>query len=121
MGGGINIKGGTDSLFFVADPKTTKTQFCSISLCRKNRLRLVDCKEETEIVRRAIEQNSGFHIEDESVREHHAKLKLSGSRGTVLARRRCWLASWSPGLVRPCCRGVGLTDAIDISRREDDK
>merc|ERR1711964_715134 len=57
--GGINIKGGTDSLFFMGDPGSSNTQFCSISLCQKNRLRLVDCKEETECVRRAI-ANSGF-------------------------------------------------------------
>merc|ERR1711936_1354653 len=120
--GGINIKGGTDSLFFIADPNTTKTQFCSISLCRKNRLRLVDCKEETEIVRRSIEQNSGFHIEDESVREHHAKLKLSGKpwhcsgKEAVLARQL--VSKIGEAMLQ---RGWALTDAIDISRREDDK
>jgi len=120
--GGINIKGGTDSLFFLADPKTTKTQFCSISLCRKNRLRLVDCKEETEIARRVIEQNSGFHIEDESVREHHAKLKLSGKpwhcsgKEAMLARQL--VARIGEAMLQ---RGWALTEAIDISRREDDK
>merc|ERR1712007_169352 len=45
--GGISIKGGTDSLFFIEDPGSN-AQFSSISLCQKNRLRLVDCKEESQ-------------------------------------------------------------------------
>ena len=51
--GGINIKGGTDSLFFIEDPGSN-AQFSSISLCQRNRLRLVDCKEESQCVRQAI-------------------------------------------------------------------
>ena len=54
---GVNIKGHRDlltlwpstrsTLFFIEDATTSNSQFCSISLCNKNRLRLVDCKEET--------------------------------------------------------------------------
>merc|ERR1712001_562783 len=42
--GGINIKGGTDSLFFIEDPGSN-AQFSSISLCQRNRLRLVPLAE----------------------------------------------------------------------------
>lgn len=119
--GGINIKGGTDSLFFMGDPAASAAQFCSISLCQKNRLRLVDCKEETECVRQAI-VNSGFRIEDQSSKEHHTKLKLNGKpwhcsgKDAVVARQL--VGRISEAMLQ---RGWALTDAIDISRREDDK
>merc|ERR1712165_376631 len=68
--GGINIKGGTDSLFFMEDPGShAQTQLSSISLCQSNLLRLVDCKEESESVRQAITK-SGFRIKDESKSQH---------------------------------------------------
>merc|ERR1712001_746639 len=71
MVGGIMIKGEKDSLFFIEDPGSN-AQFSSISLCKKNRLRLVDCKEEIQCVIQAI-ANSGFLIDDESEKEHLAK------------------------------------------------
>ena len=118
--GGINIKGGTDSLFFIEDPGSN-AQFSSISLCQRNRLRLVDCKEESQSVRQAI-ANSGFRIEDESEKEHHAKMKLNGSpwhcSGAEAVQSRQLVARLSEAFLQ---RGWALTDAIDISRREDDK
>ena len=119
--GGINIKGGTDSLFFIGDPSSSNERFCSISLCQKNRLRLVDCKEETECVRRAIGA-SGFRIEDESLKEHHAKLKLNGKpwhcSGKEAVSARQLVSRISEAMLQ---RGWALTEAIDMSRREDDK
>ena len=118
--GGINIKGGTDSLFFIEDPGSN-AQFSSISLCQRNRLRLVDCKEESQSVRQAI-ANSGFRIEDESEKEHHAKMKLNGSpwhcSGAEAVQSRQLVARISEAFLQ---RGWALTDAIDISRREGDK
>merc|ERR1711971_291726 len=118
--GGINIKGGTDSLFFIEDPGSN-AQFSSISLCQKNRLRLVDCKEESQYVRQAI-ANSGFRINDESEKEHHAKMRLNGSpwhcSGAKAVQARQLVARISEAMLQ---RGWALTDAIDISRREDDK
>ena len=119
--GGINIKGGTDSLFFMGDPNSSSAQFCSISLCQKNRLRLVDCKEETECVRQAI-TNSGFRIEDETSKEHHVKLKVNGKPWHCSGKEAVW-ARQLVGRISEAMlqRGWALTDAIDISRREDDK
>merc|ERR1712001_247556 len=118
--GGISIKGGTDSLFFIEDPGSN-AQFSSISLCQKNRLRLVDCKEESQCVRQAI-ANSGFRIDDESEREHHAKMRLNGRpwhcSGVKAVQARQLVARISEAMLQ---RGWALTDAIDISRREDDK
>ena len=118
--GGINIKGGTDSLFFIEDPGSN-AQFSSISLCQRNRLRVADCKEESQSVRQAI-ANSGFRIEDESEKEHHAKMKLNGSpwhcSGAEAVQSRQLVARISEAFLQ---RGWALTDAIDISRREDDK
>jgi len=118
--GGINIKGGTDSLFFIEDPGSN-AQFSSIILCQKNRLRLVDCKEENQCVRQAI-ANSGFRIKDESEREHHAKIKVNGSpwhcSGADAVQARQLVAQIGEAMLQ---RGWALTDAIDISRREDDK
>jgi len=118
--GGINIKGGTDSLFFIEDPGSN-AQFSSISLCQKNRLRLVDCKEESQYVRQAI-ANSGFRINDESEREHHAKMRLNGRPwhciGAEAVQARQLVARISEAMLQ---RGWALTDAIDISRKQDDK
>merc|ERR1712110_1119670 len=118
--GGINIKGGTDSLFFIEDPGS-HAQLSSISLCQMNRLRLVDCKEESESIRQAI-TNSGFRIKDESVRDHHAKMRLNGSpwrcSGAEAVQSRQLVARISEAMLQ---RGWAFTDAIDISRRDDDK
>jgi len=120
MVGGISIKGGTDSLFFIEDPGSN-AQLSSISLCKKNRLRLVDCKEEIQCVRQAI-ANSGFLIDDESEKEHLAKTRLNGRpghcSGTEAVQTRQMVARISEAMLQ---RGWALTDAIDISRRQDDK
>merc|ERR1712088_398629 len=85
---GVNIKGHRDfltqwpstrsTLFFIEDATTSNSQFCSISLCNKNRLQLVDCKEETKNIRQVINR-SGFHIKEASEGDPHAKLKLDGA------------------------------------------
>merc|ERR1711953_1229444 len=120
--GGINIKGGTDSLFFMDDPGShAQAQLSSISLCQSNLLRLVDCREESESVRQAITK-SGFRIKDESVREHHAKMRLNGSpwrcSGAEGVRSRQLVARISEAMLQ---RGWALTDAIDISSMDNDK
>merc|ERR1712130_859702 len=97
--GGINIKGGTDSLFFMGDPANNNARFCSISLCQKNRLRL------------AI-GNSGFRIEDESSKEHHVKLKLNGKPWHCSGKEAVW-ARQLVGRISEAMlqRGWALTDA----------
>lgn len=120
---GIDIKGGTDSLFFIEDPNSSleSPQFASISLCSSDRLRLVDCKDEADAVRQTILQNL-HQIQDESVRDHHAKFKLRGTpwrcSGEEAVRARQLVSRISEMMLQ---RGWALTDAIDISRREDDK
>lgn len=122
---GINIKGGTDSLFFIQDsalsPILHKTEFCAISLCQHNRLRLVDCKEMCNYVEQVITRNQ-YQIKDKSVREHHAKLKLNGSpwhcSGYESVKSRQLISRISESMLK---QGWALTDALDNSRREDDK
>ena len=63
--GGININGGkTDSFFFIKDSIPDNGQLRSIILCHKNRLRLVNCKEESKSIRQAItkSQSVGVHL-----------------------------------------------------------
>ena len=124
--GGIDIKGGTDSLFFIQGvqnflPVAPAPQFCAISLCKRDRLRLVDCKDMSDSVQQVIHQN-GFQIQDNSVREHHAKLRVSGTpwrcSGSASVRSRQLISRISEEMLR---QGWALTDAIDNSRREDDK
>ena len=118
--GGIKIDGDADSLFFIEDPECN-VQFSSISLCQRNRLRLVDCREEIQSVRQAI-ANSGFRIEDESVREHHAKIRLIGrpwhSSGREAVKARQLVSRISESMLQ---RGWALSDAINLSQRHDDK
>ena len=122
---GINIKGGTDSLFFIQDLACFqilhKTKFCAISLCQHNRLRLVDCKEMCHHVEQVIQRNQ-YQIKDKSVREHHAKLKLNGSpwhcSGYESVKSRRLICRISEIMLK---EGWALTDALDNSRREDDK
>ena len=113
--GGINIKGGTDSLFFIED-SGSNAQFSTISLCQRIPLKLVRCKEESQCVRQAI-ANSGFRIEDESEKEHHAKMRLNGSlwhcSGTEAVQSRQLVARISAAMLQ---RGWALTDVINISR-----
>ena len=76
--GGININGGkTDSFFFIKDSIPDNGQLRSIILCHKNRLRLVNCKEESKSIRQAITK-SGFRIQDESENEHQVNMQLYG-------------------------------------------
>ena len=72
---GTNIKGGTDSLFFIEETEATlgnPHNFSSISLHKKDRLRLVDCKDMADDVRQAILQN-GNSIQEKTTREYHHK------------------------------------------------
>ena len=120
---GINIKGDTDSLFFVSDPSSSlqRPNFASISLCRTDRLRLIDCKDEAGAIRQVIQQNN-HHIQEESMREHHAKFKLRGTpwhcSGMDAIRARQLVSRISEVMLQ---RGWALTDALDISKRDDDK
>ena len=63
--GGININGGkTDSVFFIEDSIPDNGQLMSIILCHKNRLNLVNSKEESKSIRQAItkSQSVGVHL-----------------------------------------------------------
>ena len=124
---GINIKGDTDSLFFISDPSSSlqRPHFASISLCRADRLRLVDCKDEADAIRQAIDQNSAgslLRIQEESLRVHHAKFKLLGtpwrSSGMEAIRARQLVSRISEVMLQ---RGWALTDALDMSKKSDDK
>jgi len=128
--GAINIKGGTptwnavpgkDSLFFMEDLASSNAKFCSISLCGWNRLRLFDCKEETRCVRRAID-NSGFKIEEQWTKEHYVKMQLNRMPWFCSGQEAVW-ARQLVGRISEAMlqRGWALTDAIHISRREEDK
>ena len=120
---GINIKGGTDSLFFIQESglRQQKPDFCAISLCKRIRLRLVECKEMCHQVEQVIQRNQ-YLMQDKSVREKHAKLKLSGSpwhcSGYESVKSLQLICKISESMLR---HDWALTDAIDISRREDDK
>ena len=130
--GGINMEGGTDSLFFIGDPhkiltncdssschplflakKRQDTEFSSISLCQINQLWLVGCKEESQCVREAI-VNSGFKIKD----EHDSKMVLDGSpwycSGAEAVKTRRLVVRISQAMLQ---RGWAVIDVIDISRR----
>jgi len=130
--GAINIKGGRrschagavpgkDSLFFMEDVASSNAKFCSISLCGRNRLRLFDCKEETRCVRRAID-NSGFKIEEQWTKEHYVKMQLNRMPWFCSGQEAVW-ARQLVGRISEAMlqRGWALTDAIHISRREEDK
>jgi len=84
---GVNIKGHRDSstfwpstrstLFFIEDSTTSNSQFCSISLCKSNRLRLVDCKEETTKIQQVINR-SGFNIRELGSHWGHRHREVGG-------------------------------------------
>ena len=120
---GINIKGGTDSLFFIQDSAFSqqKTEFCTISVCQRDRMRLVDCKEMCNDVEQIVQQNQ-YRVQDKSIKEHHAKLKLSGTpwhcSGYESVKSRQLISRISEAMLK---QGWALTDAVDISRRDDDK
>ena len=84
---GTNIKGGTDSLFFIEETEATlgnPHNFSSISLHKKDRLRLVDCKDMADDVRQAILQN-GNCIQEETTRDyHHEWLNYSPHRNVTI-------------------------------------
>jgi len=129
---GVNIKGHIDSLtgwpstrstlFFIEDSTRSNSQFCSISLCKSNRLRLVDCKEETKNIQQVINR-SGFNIKEVGEGEHHARLKLDGapfhsSWGPDAVATRQLVARIGEAMMQ---QGWALTGAIDISRWVDTK
>lgn len=67
-------------------------------------------------------QRNKYQIKDKSVREHHAKLKLNGSpwhcSGYESVKSRQLISRISEIMLK---QGWALTDALDNSRREDDK
>lgn len=121
---GTNIKGGTDSLFFIEDTEAALRNphnFSSISLHKKDRLRLVDCKDMADDVRLAILQN-GNSIQEETKREYHHKFKIKGtpwwSSGDEALRSRRLISRIAEKML---LRGWALTDAVDTNRGLDDK
>ena len=82
---------------------------------------MVDCKELCPSIEQVVQANQ-YQIQDKSVREHHAKLKLNGRpwrcSGYEAVKSRQLISRISERLLR---EGWALTDALDNSRREDDK
>ena len=88
----------------------------------KNRLRLVDCKEETKKIQQVINR-SDFNNKEASEGDHHAKLKLEGapfhcSWGPDAVATRQLVARISEAMLQ---QGWALTGAVDIERWVDTK
>lgn len=121
--GGTNIKGGTDSYFFMHDPSysTTPADMCMISLNKSDRLRLVNCVDMAGPVRDTISSNYG-EIQREEDKYGSWEFKLSGypwcCSGDLAIRSRQLIARISETMLK---HGWALTTAIDISRSLNDK
>ena len=106
--GGINIEGGSASLFFVEDPGSN-AQFSSISLCQKNRLRLVDCKEETVFFQ--IWQYSSKYSNTRSLgarcETRHHQQRLQDRRRVGEGAPRQDASEWEPSALLRCGSSSG--------------
>jgi len=118
---GTNIKGGTDTLFFIEDEEcrvTSPQDLCIISLCDKSRMRLVDCEDMVADLRQTILQN-GNGIEEEKAREHYYKFGLAGKPWSCYGgedesiQSRRLIARIGETMLK---KGWALTGAMDITR-----
>ena len=77
---GTNIKGGTDSFFFIQDPTyhITPTSLCLVSLNKYDRLRLLNCPSMASPVRDTISRHYG-QIQKEGEKYGSWEFKLSGN------------------------------------------
>lgn len=113
--GGINLKGGIHSLFFIEDP-SSPDKLCSISLSDKNWLRLVDCMGVSKSIRQAITK-SDFRIQDTYLREHYTMIHLNGKpwycSGANAVQSRQLVARISEAMLQ---QGWLLTNALVLPR-----
>ena len=120
---GTNIKGGTDSLFFIHDRdyRVSPADFCIVSLNKNDRLRLVNCVEMADVVRQVVIRNYG-EIQKEEDKYGSWEFKLPGypwnCSGHEAIRSRRLISRVSEAML---AHGWALTNAIDISRSTDDK
>jgi len=120
---GTNIKGGTDSYFFMHDPdySTTAASMCMISLNKENRLRLINCTEMAASVEDTITKHYGKLAEQED-KYGSWEFKLQGSpfisSGDVAIRVRKLMSRINETMM---AHGWALSTSLDISRKKDDK
>eukprot|EP00092_Neocalanus_flemingeri_P024478 GFUD01026546.1.p1 GENE.GFUD01026546.1~~GFUD01026546.1.p1 ORF type:complete len:438 (+),score=109.53 GFUD01026546.1:178-1491(+) len=120
---GTNIKGGTDSLFFIQDPgySITPASLCMISLNKYDRLRLVNCTDMAGQVRDTITKHYGV-IQREEDKYGSWEFKLTGNpwccSGDLAIRSRQLISRISETML---VHGWALTSAIDITRSLNDK
>lgn len=120
---GTNIKGGTDSYFFMHDTSysTSPAEICMVSLNKSDRLRLVNCVDMKGMVRDTISSHYG-EIQREEDKYGSWEFKLSGypwcCSGDLAIRSRQLISRISETML---AHGWALTQAIDISRSLNDK
>ena len=120
---GTNIKGGTDSYFFMHDTSysTSPADMCMISLNKSDRIRLVNCVDMKGVVRDTISSQYG-EIQREEDKYGSWEFKLSGypwcCSGDPAIKSRQLISRISETML---AHGWALTQAIDISRSLDDK
>jgi len=120
---GTNIKGGTDSFFFIQDPSysITPASLCMISLNKYDRLRLVNCTDMAGPVRDTITKHYG-EIQREEEKYGSWEFKLTGNpwccSGDLAIRSRQLISRISETML---AHGWALTDAVDITRSLNDK
>ena len=118
-----NLKGGTDSYFFIHDKYYVidPSKLAMISLNRKDRMRLINCRDMAESIRRAIIRN-GNEIESEEDVYGSWEFKLSGkpwkSCGAEAVRSKRLICRVSEKMLD---HGWTLTNALDISRSVSEK
>ena len=120
---GTNIKGGTDSYFFIQDPNymIIPASLCMISFNKYDRLRLVNCVDMASPVRETISRHFG-EIQREEEKYGSWEFKLSGNpwccSGDQAIRSRQLISRISETIL---AHGWALTTAIDITRSLNDK
>merc|ERR1711915_310960 len=118
-----NIKGGTDSYFFIQDENYSidPSKLAMISLNRTDRMRLINCRDMAESIRRAIIRD-GNEIEAEEDVYGSWEFKLSGkpwkSYGAEAVRSKRLICRVSEKMLD---HGWTLTNAIDISKSVSEK
>ena len=120
---GVNIKGGTDSLFFIQDPsyQAMPSTLCMISLNKNDRLRLINCRDMVGPLRETISRNYG-EIQREEEKYGSWEFKLADTpwwtSGFLAIQARQLISRISETMLS---YGWALTTAIDISRSLNDK
>jgi len=120
---GTNIKGGTDSYFFIYDEnyRIDPSNICMVSLNKYDRLRLINCVDLAGPIRDTILVNGG-EIQREEDKYGSWEFKLKGTpwctHGEEAIQSRRLISRVSEKLLE---HGWALTNAIDITRSLNDK